>query len=142
SEQLRAFVFSHARGGLVEQQHLRSGRQRERYLEEALLAVGEFTGRPIGVFAELERGQDSVGFVDRVAIVWQSPPPGAGTAAPLADRERHRLERRQVREQRVDLKRAHEATLAPRVRLERGDVILAKPDAAGIWSCNPGTQID
>src|SRR5262249_21069453 len=53
SEQLRAFVFSHARGGLVEQQHLRSGRQRERYLEEALLAVGEFTGRPIGVFAEL-----------------------------------------------------------------------------------------
>ena len=43
-EQFGAFVTRDAGGRLVEQQHFRTGRQRERDLEKTLLAVGELAG--------------------------------------------------------------------------------------------------
>ena len=44
-EQLGALVARHAGGRLVEQQHLRPGRERERDLEQALAAVGKLARR-------------------------------------------------------------------------------------------------
>ena len=46
-EQFRALFARHAGGRLVEQQHLRPRRQRERNLEQPLLAIGELARRPV-----------------------------------------------------------------------------------------------
>ena len=43
-EQLGALLARHAGGRLVEQQHLGLGRERQRDLQQPLLAVGELAG--------------------------------------------------------------------------------------------------
>ena len=64
-EKFRALVARHAGGRLVEQQHLRPGGERERDLQQALAAVGQFARRAIAVVAEHQRGEDRVRLVDR-----------------------------------------------------------------------------
>src|SRR6266516_2987051 len=46
-EQLGALALRHARRGLIQQQHLGLGGKCERYLQQPLLAIGEFARRPI-----------------------------------------------------------------------------------------------
>ena len=119
------------------------GGERQRDLEEPLLAVGEFAGRPVADRAEPQREQDRVSLLDRVGIGRQLPPPGPGVAAPLADRERHRLERAEMREQGVDLEGAHEAALDPLLRPERRDVVRSPSrigPASGLQ--HAGHQVD
>src|SRR5215813_3041803 len=65
-EQLRALILGHAGRGLVEQQHLRPGRERQGDLDEALLAVSQFMGRSMAALAHVERSQDAVGLIDRL----------------------------------------------------------------------------
>ena len=113
AKQLGALVLRHAGRRLVEQQHPRPGRERQRDLEQPLLAIGELARRPVAGSPSRSDTRMRVGLVDGIAHRrGSSPPPVAGVAAPLADRERHRLERGEVREQRVDLERAHEPALA------------------------------
>ena len=80
-EQFRALLARHAGRRLVEQQHLRPGRQRQRDFEKALLAVGQFARRAVANRAELQRGENVVSLVDLVAVGVELPPPDARGAA-------------------------------------------------------------
>src|ERR1043166_684725 len=125
-EQFLALVARDAGGGLIEQQHLRPGGERERDFEQALAAIGQFARRAIAVVAEHQRGEDRVRLVDRGRMRGDAPPPGARHALALAHRERHGLECVQVREQRVDLERAYQPAADALVRRERGDRLVAE----------------
>ena len=96
-KQFLAFLARHAGCGFIEQQHLRTGRKRERDLKQTLLPIGQFARRAVADRVEIERRENAVGFVDFVAIGGKLAPPGARGAAALADRERHRFERGQMR---------------------------------------------
>ena len=58
------------------------------------------------------------------------------------DRERERLQRRQLVEQLVDLERAHDAAAHALVRREPGDVVAVEPDRAGGRLEHAGQQVD
>ena len=118
-EQLGALLARHAGGRLVEQQHLRLRRQRQRDLEQPLLAVGQLARQAVAVGRQRQRLQDGVGLLHRVGVGRERLPPVARHPVPLADGERHGLERVEVREQGVDLERAHQAALDAGVGLER-----------------------
>src|ERR687887_255622 len=141
-EQLGALALRHSRRRLVEQEHFRPGGERERDLQQPLLAIGQFVGGPKAVRAEPQRSENRIGFLDRIAVSGQFLPPTSGVAASLAHRERHRLERAQVREQGVDLKRAHEPAFDALVGLKRGDLLLAKKDPAVVRPEHAGDQVD
>ncbi len=115
-EQFLAFLARHARRRLVEQQHFRPGRQRQRDFQKPLLAVGQFArardDRPV----QRQGVEDVVGLVDLVAVGGKLPPPGLRHAAPLAHRQRHRFQRGEMRKQRIDLKGAHQTAPHPLVR--------------------------
>src|SRR5262249_22923751 len=51
-KQLGAFALRHPRRRLVEQEHPRPGGERQRNLQEPLLAVGEFARRPVAARSE------------------------------------------------------------------------------------------
>ena len=93
-EDVAAFFLRHAGGRLVEQQHFRLGRERQRDFQQPLAAVGQFARRLIAAVAEPQLAQDVVRLVDRLAVRGELLPELAGDAAPLGDRERHRFERR------------------------------------------------
>ncbi len=141
-EQLGALPLRHSGGGLVEQQHLRPGGERERDLEEPLLAVGELAGRPIAVRAELQGDEDGVRLLDRIAISRQVAPPRARRAAALTHCERDRLERAQMGKQRVDLERAHQAALDAPFGRQRRDLLPFEKDRAAIGLQHAGDEID
>ena len=115
----------HARRGLIEQQHLRSDGERERHLQQPLLAVGELAGRPQAFRAQVHALQQQVGLVDLAAAARQpeeAPLEHAEpVAVPFADRVGHRFQRRELREQRVDLERARQPTPHALVRTHAGD---------------------
>ena len=98
--------------------------------EQPLLAVGQLARGTQARVLEPQRGQDGVRLVERLGIGRQPPPEVARHALPLAHRECHRLQRVEMREQRVDLEGAHQPALDALVRLERGDVLRAQVDAA------------
>ena len=56
----------HAGRRLVEQQHLRPRRQRQRDLEQALLAIGEFARRPMADRRQRQLRKNLIGLVDFV----------------------------------------------------------------------------
>jgi hypothetical protein len=141
-EQLGALPLRHAGRGLVEQQHLRPGGERERDLEEPLLAIGELAGRSMAVRSELQREQDRMRLLDRIPIGRQLPPPGSGAAAPFAHRQGDRLERTQMGKQRVDLERAHQAALDASFGTERRDLLAAEKNLSAVGFEHAGDQID
>src|SRR5215468_1019907 len=141
-EERRALVARHTRCRLVEQQHFRPRRERERDLEQPLLAVRELPGRPVAIRGEPERAEDPVRLVDRVAIRRQTAPPRRRVAVALADRQRHRLERVQPGEQRVDLERAREPALHSRRRRGAGDLLAAEEDLAAVRPQHAGHEVD
>ena len=53
-EDIVALAFGHAGGGLVEQQHARLGGDRDRDLEQALLAVGQRRGQFVHDVEQME----------------------------------------------------------------------------------------
>src|SRR5262245_20005441 len=142
SEERRALVPWYAGRRLIEQQHLRPGGERERDLEQPLLAVGELARQPVAVLAEPERGEDAVRLLDRAAIGRQATPPSSGVALPLAHRQGHRFERAEMRKQGVDLERARETAFDPHRRLEAGDLLAAEEDLPGIRPQHAGHQVD
>ena len=141
-EQLGAFLARHAGGGLVEQQHLGLGGERQRDLQQPLLAVGELPGLARADRTEHQRFEDRIGLVHRGAIVGRRAPPGAGDLLALADRQRHRFERGEMREQAVDLEGAHKPAPHPLLGAERGDVLAAEQDLAAVGAQHPGHQVD
>ena len=116
-EQLGALVARHAGGRLVQQQHLGLGGERQRDLQQPLLAVGELARQPGGSRrrATATRGWHTPRRPRRGRRCSRSRS-CAATPAPLAHGQRHRLQRGQLGEQRVDLERAHQPALDPLVR--------------------------
>src|SRR5205809_403684 len=100
-EELRALVLRHTGRGLIQEQHARPGGERERDLEQALLAVGELARRAVRRLGEAQRMQYAVRFLDRLRVAGETPPPVVRVALALQHGERDRLERAELREQRI-----------------------------------------
>src|SRR5207248_9138200 len=100
----------------------RARRQREGDLEEPLLAVGELARRAVLDRREPELGEEAVRLLDRRAERRQGAPPVVRVALALEHSDRHRLERRQAGEERVDLEGAREARAHARLGPERADL--------------------
>ena len=115
--------LGHAGGRLVEQQHARPAGDRERDLQQALLAVGQRCrcARPSRRRDGSARGCRPIPR-SRSPFEPTSAPPLAAELHALGDREPDGFERRQVGEQLVDLEGARDAELHALVRLEIGDV--------------------
>ena len=141
-EQLGALALRHARRGLIQQQHLGLGGKCERYLQQPLLAIGEFARRPIAARSKPQRNEDRMRLLDRIAIGRKLAPPTARIAAPLAHRERHRLERAEVGKQGIDLKGSHEAAFDALLGLERRDVLFAKENMSSVRLEHAGHEVD
>ncbi len=141
-EQGGALVLGHARCRLVEQQHARARGERERDLEQPLLAVGELAGQPVRGFFQVQRMQNCLRLVDGAAVRGERFPPGFRAAFAFEHRKRDGLERSEPRKQRVDLEGARQAALHAGVGPERGDVLLAEHDLAGVRPQHAGDQVD
>ena len=129
-----ALAFGNAGGGLVEQQHARLGRDRDRDLQQALLAVRQRRGRLVHHVEQMEARQifRDLG-VDVVARA-HPPPPVAAAAEPLRHHEADGLERRQIRIELVDLEGARQAAQHALVHRQIGDVVAFEQDAPAHWA--------
>ena len=105
-EDILPLLLRHASGGFVEQQHLRACGQRERDLQEPLLAVREIARRPVEVRFEAEAREQAFDFSDDLRPAAYNPPEISAGAVALRDRERQRLGGRQIGEKLIDLERA------------------------------------
>ena len=140
---LGALAGGNAGGGLVEQQDARARRQRQRDLDQALLAVGRLR---VSVSASPSRRSDcaaarvasSISSSRRATVRDQRARP----ALALADREHDRLEHRQAGEQRVDLERARQAALDALVLRQGGDALVAEEHLARGRRKHAGQQVD
>src|SRR4051794_7151948 len=135
--ELRRLLRVHAGGGLVEQQHLRVGRERARDLEPALVAVRQVDRDLI----EHRLTQAHVGeLLARLLVraLLLAPLPGrtqdrAEEARVRARvlRDEHVLDRRHRAEQPDVLERAREPALHDPVGPHRGDVLAVEDDPPG-----------
>ncbi len=91
-----ALALGHAGGGLVEQQHARLGGDRDRDLEQALLAVGQRRGVLVHDVEQMEARQDLGDLGVDVVARAHPPPPVAAAADPFGDGKADGLERGQV----------------------------------------------
>ena len=132
AEEHGALVFRHAGGGLVEQQHLRPRRERQRDLEQPLLAIGQGACRARRDLGEAQLAEDREGFVDGTPVRGEAAPELSRDAIAFADRQRHGLDRRQIREQRVDLEGARQPVPDARSCWRMRNVLAAQQNAAGI----------
>ena len=132
----------HAGRRLVEQQHLRPGRERERDLEQPLLAVGELARRPVAARAEPQRLQDRIGLVDRVAIGRQ--PRHQVPASPRRSHTASVTASSALRWGNSVL--IWNVRTSPRLtrcsRLERGDLVRAEEDLAAVRAQHAGHEVD
>ena len=141
-EQLGALVLRHAGGRLVEQQHARPRGERERDLEQALLAIGQLARQSMEILLQIQGSQNRGGLVDLGSEARQAAPPGVRMPLALEHRERDRLERAELREERVDLEGPREAAPHPRLRLEARDVLAVEHDLPGVGLEHAGDQVD
>ena len=99
----------HAGRGLVEQQDARPAGDRERDLQEPLLAVGQRGGALVYRIGEAEALDEIGDLVDDLRLGPGGAPPVRAGAEALGDDEAERFHRREIRKQLVDLKRAGNA---------------------------------
>ena len=118
-EDVVALAFGNAGGGLVQQQHARLGGNRDRDLQQALLAVGQGRGELVHDVEQMEAFEifGDLG-VDVVAGA-HAAPPVAAAAEPFRYREPDGLERRQIGIELVDLEGARQP--AQHARCARAD---------------------
>ena len=95
-ENIVTLAFGHAGGGLVEQQHARLGGDRDRDLQQALLAVGQRRGELVHDVEQMEARQRLRDLGIDVGARAHPPPPVAAAAQPFGDRKPDGLERRQI----------------------------------------------
>ena len=125
-EQLGTFRGRNTRGGLVEQQHFRPGRERQRDFQQTLLAIGKIACLDAGIALETQSGEDLPRLVDlRYCRRRRAPPDRPGTGA-LAARHRNRFQHGQSGKQRIDLKSARHATLDALVLREAAHSFLVE----------------
>ena len=108
-ENVVALALRHAGGGLVEQQHARLGGDRDRDLEQALLAVGQRHRLFVHDVEQMEARQEIGDLVIDVVARAHPPPPVAAMAEAFGDGEADGLERGQIGIELVDLEGARQA---------------------------------
>ena len=128
--------------GLVEQQHARRERERERDFHQALAAVGQLGHRPARVGGQAHRLDQPHRLGSDVGAQARGPQRVAARPQALGDRDRDVLEHREAAEQLVDLERAHDAALdAPRLREPR-HVLAAEHHPAARGRQRAREQVD
>ena len=134
----------HAGGGLVEQQHLGLEPERDRKLDQALAAVGQFRDALRGVVGELAASSRSAIASSTTSL--RSPAgrsmPGRD-AEPLGHRDVDVLQHRQPAEQPVDLERARDAELDA-LGL-RDAAVMSRPLSStcpGVGAQHAGEEVD
>src|ERR1700693_1090999 len=130
-EQLRAFRGRNTRGRLVEQQHLRPRRERERNLQQTLLAVGKIARLDTRVALETQSGENLSRFLNLCCCRRRGTPPDRSGTAALAAGERHRLQRGQPGKKRIDLEGARHASLDAFVLRHAAHFFLLEKNVAG-----------
>ena len=118
-----ALLLGHAGGGFVEQQHARTAGERQRDLQQPLLAVGERPRRLVVDLGQAEARQQFLDLGDDLGLAGGAPEIPAAALA-LGDGEAQRFRRRQVREKLVDLKGAGEAEPHAAAGRNRRDVAV------------------
>ena len=105
-EDVLPFLLRHASSRFVKQQHPRARRQRERDLQEPLLAVWELPRRLVHVGLEPEARQQLRNFSDDFRPPACNPPEVGAGAVALRYRERKRFGGRQIGKELIDLEGA------------------------------------
>src|SRR5579875_1190493 len=141
-ENFPAFFGWHAGRRLIEQQHLGTGGQRKGNLEQPLASIGQFARRPVAFLGESQPRENIMCFVDCFAVRRNTAPELARNAPSFADGERHRFERGQPWEKRIDLEGACEAAPHALARLEIRYVVLAQENSSGVGSKHAGHEVD
>ena len=141
-EDIVALAFGNAGGGLVQQQHARFGGNRDRDLEQALLAVRQCRGELVHDVEQMEARQIFRDLGVDVVAGAHPPPPVAAAAEPFRYRKPDGLERRQIGIELVDLEGARQPAQHAGMHRHIGDVVAFQQDAAAIGLEHAGQQID
>jgi hypothetical protein len=97
---------------------------------------------PMADGAQHQRAENLMGFLDLLTVGDQAAPPGLRNPPSLADRERHRFERSEMRKQRIDLIGSGEAPPHALFGSERRHILPAKQDPPTVGTQHAGHQID
>ena len=136
------FQRRHARGGLVEEQHVGFQSERDRDLHQALLAVGQVEDANARVLGEPERGEQLHALCAHILMNASRPQHPPRDAAALGHRERHVVEHGESAEEGVDLESPSQAELHALGLSRRRDVLSAEHDPAGGGGQQAGEHID
>ena len=136
-----ALFGAHAGGGLVEQQHLGIEHQRQRDIEQLLVAMRQRRRGPVALAGEPEQFHRVLG---AIAGFGQRKPSmhHAGAALIGADGGQHRLLHRERRENAGDLEGAADAVAHDLGRRAPGQIDAIEQDLAGIRLQRAGDQIE
>ena len=118
-----ALAFGHAGGGLVEQQHARFGRDRDRDFEQTLLAVRQRRGEFVHHVEQMEARKRLRDLPIDIGTCAHPPPPIAAAPETFGDGEANGLERRQIGIELIDLEGTREPAQYPLVNRQIGDVV-------------------
>ena len=136
-----------AGGRLVEQQHLRLGRERTGDLEPLQRAIRHFPGRPVRERAEADEREKLFGFGARVAVLPQHGRQGEEMRQKIAPLmqvapDHHVLGCRHAEENLQVLKRARQPALREQMRREPGHLVTPKPYAPARGRVNAGNKVE
>ena len=92
-ENVPALLLWNPRGGLVEKEHARTRRERQRDLQQPLLAVGQFARRPVHLGLEAEAREQLLDFGDDPRPCSRHAPEISARAVAFRDREPKRTRR-------------------------------------------------
>ena len=133
---------AHARGGLIEQQHLRPAGERQRDFELALAAVAEVPNRGAEHVGKANLRRNLVGLhMHRGALVHRLPEYPC-RSCPQRAGERKIVPHREVGKQVVALERTRNADARPARHIERGYVTAGKVNGAVIRPQVAGKQVE
>ncbi len=141
-EDVAPLGLGHAGRRLVEQQHPRRAGEGHGDFEQTLLAVRQGIGAHVEHVAQTEARGNVVDLARDGIAGAQAAPPVAALPQPLANRQRQRLERREIGEELVDLERPHQPAPHPRLGAQVGDVLSHEKHLPGRRRQHAGEQVD
>ena len=141
-KQLATLTLRHAGRRLIEQQNTRLGRHGQGNFQQALLAIGQLGHGHLRQRIQAQLVQNCLRFLsDRGVAAHRFPPGGTQTFA-LANRQHHGLQWRQMREQSIDLKRAHQPHARTLIAAQMRDVLATEKNASSRRFIDAGEQVN
>ena len=137
-----AFHVRHPGGRLVEQEHLRPACESKRDFQQTLFAVGQDRGAFMHHIDQTKTFENFDDLVGHRGFAADDPPPlGAGAHA-FGNRLTDRFQRREIREQLIDLEGPRHAKPDALMRRKRGNVLAVENDAAVGRLEDAGEEVD